>query len=84
MIRTTLLAAGLAFSIGTASMAQEKKPLKVFILAGQSNMEGHGNVMLTERAVANMKKNGTYDRDKSNYLEYLVEHSENNERYRHL
>ena len=66
MKTTTILATALALSIGTTSMAQEKKPLKVFILAGQSNMEGHGNVMLTERAVANMKKNGAYERDKSN------------------
>jgi alpha-galactosidase len=38
----TLLAFA-AFSCG-GSLAAEKKPLKVFILAGQSNMEGHARI----------------------------------------
>ncbi len=34
----------LSLSLGWSAMAEEKKPVKVFILAGQSNMEGKGKV----------------------------------------
>ena len=30
----------LSLSLGLVALAKEKKPVKVFILAGQSNMEG--------------------------------------------
>ena len=43
LIANALLAAGLFGLFGSGAMAQEK-PLKVFILAGQSNMEGHAQV----------------------------------------
>ena len=34
----------LSLSLGLAALAEEKKPVKVFILAGQSNMEGKGKI----------------------------------------
>ena len=39
-----LLALLIGASLGTAAFAAEPKPLKVFILAGQSNMEGHAAI----------------------------------------
>ncbi|MEM7395112.1 MAG: sialate O-acetylesterase, partial [Verrucomicrobiota bacterium] len=35
-----------------------RSPLKVYILAGQSNMEGHGLIELSDRQVANYRKKG--------------------------
>ncbi len=64
--------------------AQAEGPVKVFILAGQSNMEGHGNVELTEPAIEHMKRNNTYERDKNNYLDYLAKHSDRKDKYKHL
>lgn len=49
------------------------KPVKVFILAGQSNMEGPGAV------VGNKKRNGG-----KGSLEYLVKDPKTAERYKHL
>jgi len=43
MMACSLLAAGLIGLCGSGAMAQEK-PLKVLILAGQSNMQGHAHV----------------------------------------
>lgn len=43
LIAYSLLAAGLIGLCGSGAMAQEK-PLKVLILAGQSNMQGHAHV----------------------------------------
>ena len=34
----------LSLSLGLVALAKEKKPVKVFILAGQSNMEGKGKI----------------------------------------
>ena len=34
----------LSLSLGLVALAEEKKPVKVFILAGQSNMEGKGKI----------------------------------------
>ena len=34
----------MSLSLGLAALAEEKKPVKVFILAGQSNMEGKGKI----------------------------------------
>ena len=70
----------------TRSASKEKSPgkLKVFVLAGQSNMEGHGNVTLTERVRARLTKDGTFERDKHNFLDYLAKHSSKKDRYRHL
>jgi Carbohydrate esterase, sialic acid-specific acetylesterase len=39
-----LLALLIGASLGTAAFAAEPKPLKVFILAGQSNMQGHADL----------------------------------------
>lgn len=49
-----------------------KSPLKVFILAGQSNMEGQGKVAM------NSKRNGG-----KGTLEYMVKHSKSKEIYKH-
>ncbi len=75
LILTVCLSASPAFAAGK---------LKVFILAGQSNMEGHGNARMTERVRANLQKNKTFDRDKHNYLDYLAKESEKKARYKHL
>jgi len=50
-----------------------KSPVKVFILAGQSNMEGHGMVKI------DAKRNGG-----KGSLEYLVRNPAGAERYKHL
>lgn len=41
-----ILIALVMFLTGTLALAQNKKPIKVFILAGQSNMQGHGRISL--------------------------------------
>lgn len=38
-------------------------------------MEGHGNVELTEAAVQRMKAEGTSERNKNGYLDYLAKQS---------
>jgi len=81
---TLILAVVCTASLVQAENVDTKRPLKVFILAGQSNMEGHGNVELTERAVEQMKQNNTFERDKTNYLDYLAKQSDEKTRYRHL
>jgi alpha-galactosidase len=44
-LKTTLLVAALLLAcVGFDAHAKDAKPLKVYILAGQSNMEGHANV----------------------------------------
>lgn len=47
-----LLAVAFVLAVTNAAIAADKKPLRVFILAGQSNMEGHGAVK------ADPKRNG--------------------------
>jgi len=56
-LATLTLAVACVASLARAETINAKKPLRVFILAAQSNMEGHGNVELTESAVEQMKKN---------------------------
>jgi alpha-galactosidase len=49
----------LTFSLGTLTACEEsneKKPLKVYILAGQSNMQGHAMVTTFERMKLNPKQ----------------------------
>ena len=58
--------------------------LKVFILAGQSNMEGHGKVRLTDSVRARLQKEGQFDRDRHGYLDWLARESEAKSRYSHL
>ena len=57
---TTILMAILAAMCCSHAMAA-KKPLKVFILAGQSNMVGMGRGELSERGAAELKKKGLSD-----------------------
>jgi alpha-galactosidase len=61
----------LAFCSGTAAAAD--KPLKVFILAGQSNMEGHGFIK------ADLKRN-----EGKGSLEFLVKDSAAADKFKHL
>ena len=42
--RSLILAAAAAISLGTVSTAQAEKPVKIYILAGQSNMQGKGAI----------------------------------------
>ena len=56
-----------------ASLNAADKPVKVFILAGQSNMEGHGFVK------ADPKRNGG-----KGSLEYLVKDPATADRFKHL
>ncbi len=79
---TLLLGVIVALSSSTHCRAEGK--LKVFILAGQSNMEGHGNMFLNERTLKRLKENKTFDRDKHNYLDYLAKKSEKKNQYKHL
>lgn len=58
--------------------------LQVYILAGQSNMEGHGMVPLTERTRSRLAKEGTFERDRRLYLDYLAKESEGKARFAHL
>jgi len=43
-MRTSIIATLLGAALSLAHAADSAKPLKVFILAGQSNMEGHARV----------------------------------------
>jgi alpha-galactosidase len=60
-------------SVSTLHAAEAPKPLKVFILAGQSNMEGQGFI------AAEPKRN-----DGKGSLEYLVKSPATAERFKHL
>lgn len=76
MIRTLPIVVLLAvpFGVTTASVrAADPKPVKVFILAGQSNMQGHGKVK------AEPKRNGG-----KGSLEWLVKDPQSAARYKHL
>lgn len=63
----------LAFAIPSASGQDEAKPVRVYILAGQSNMEGHGIVAADE------KRNGG-----KGSLEYLLRNDSTAEKFKHL
>ena len=69
-------AAALLVSIGSVHAAQAgKSPVKVFILAGQSNMQGQG--------VVDMDDPKNYNGGKGN-LEYVMKHSPLAAMYKHL
>jgi len=69
-------AAALLVSIPSVHAAQAgKSPVKVFILAGQSNMQGQG--------VVDMDDPVNYNGGKGN-LEYVMKHSPNAKLYKHL
>jgi alpha-galactosidase len=73
---TSLLAAGAALFLGVplaSTLAESPKPVKVFILAGQSNMEGQGFV------ASDSKRNGG-----KGSLEYLVKDPATAGRFKHL
>jgi alpha-galactosidase len=70
MIRIALLAVWL---LSPVAASDPPKPTKVFILAGQSNMEGQGII------AADLKRNGG-----QGSLEYLVQSSESAQNFGHL
>ncbi len=78
------LAVGCVAAAARGADRSAAKPLRVFILAGQSNMEGHGNVELTEANAGRMKEEDRFERDKHNFLDYLAKQSDDKARYRHL
>lgn len=63
------------FAVGAQALAEEPqpKPVKVFLLAGQSNMQGHGIIK------ADAKRNGG-----KGSLEYLVRDPATADRFKHL
>ena len=73
-----LLAAALAAGLGLASAARAqqagKSPLQVFILAGQSNMEGHGEI----------KPNPNSTNGGKGTLEYLIKDPATAARFKHV
>lgn len=74
MIRVLLFALILAFFVSNTVHAQNSgKTVQVFILAGQSNMEGHGFV--TSESSRNQGKGS---------LEFLVNNAETSARFKHL
>ncbi len=73
MKHTLLAFAWLVLSSGVALTADVPKPVKVFILAGQSNMEGHGLIASVP------KRNGG-----KGSLEYLVKDSKTAAKFGHL
>lgn len=79
-----LVAGMLALCLPVAGQATAEDVVRVFILAGQSNMEGHGNVQLTEQAVDRMTRQQTFERDKNGYLQYLAQQSRDREKFKHL
>ncbi len=66
-ITTTCLAAAVILLMGGAdALAEAKKgPVRVFILAGQSNMEGKGAIRHLDELIADPKTAGTYKHLKS-------------------
>jgi alpha-galactosidase len=68
-----LAAAVLGWLLATAPPPAAEKPVKVFVLAGQSNMEGHGFV------AADPKRNGG-----KGSLEYLAKDPATADRFKHL
>ena len=71
-----------ALSLISSVEAADKQPLKVFILAGQSNMEGHAHVRVidymgedpqTESLLKKMKNpDGSYRKIPNTYISYLT------------
>lgn len=70
VMRLAILFAAVLMAVGAA---QADEPVKVFILAGQSNMQGHGRVDAVPKA-----------NDGKGSLEWLVRNPETKERFVHL
>jgi alpha-galactosidase len=70
------------------AMAAGKKPLKVYILAGQSNMVGAGLIHFDERRTEGFKKQGMSDEEiaqkRKGVLESLVKDPEKENIYKHI
>lgn len=71
--RTTALICGILLAALAGPAEAADKPVKVFVLAGQSNMEGHGIIK------ADPKRN-----EGKGSLEYVVKQPETAEKYKHL
>lgn len=77
-----------SFGISASWADTGKGPLKVFILAGQSNMEGQGLLELNERRAAGFEKQGM-SRDAivskaSGALENLIKDAKKADAYKHI
>ena len=68
----SIIVCSAGFGLNSAVVAN-KKPIKVFILAGQSNMQGHGIVSINPR-----RNKGVGS------LEYLVKNPKTSSRFKHL
>jgi alpha-galactosidase len=73
MIRDSILAAVVALLTLAGPVAAADPPVKVFVLAGQSNMEGHGFV------AADLKRN-----EGKGSLEYVAKDPDTAARFKHL
>lgn len=71
-----------------SSAAAGKGPVKVFILAGQSNMEGQGIVEFNERRTAGFKQRGMSEeaiaKKRKGALDNLIEDPEKADAYKHI
>lgn len=68
-----ILALIVVLCVAGSAVAADKKPLRVFVLAGQSNMEGHGAVK------ADPKRNGG-----KGSLEFVAKDAATSAKYKHL
>src|SRR5262245_6938223 len=73
MTRTINISALAVVSLLAGVASAQPKPVKVFVLAGQSNMEGHGVI------AADPKRN-----EGKGSLEYLVKNAQTTARFKHL
>ena len=71
-----------------AAAAAGKGPLKVFILAGQSNMVGMGSIEFSERRTAGFRQRGMTEeaiaKKKKGALENLIKDPEKANTYKHI
>ena len=88
MNRITTIVMAVLTAICCSSAMAAKKPLKVFILAGQSNMVGAGLLELNERRTASYKKRGMSDeaieKKKKGTLKSLVKDPKKAKTYKHI
>ena len=88
MSKTATILMAILTMICCSSAMAAKKPLKVFILAGQSNMVGAGAVEFNERRTASYKKKGLSDeaieKKKKGTLKSLVKDPKKAPAYKHI
>ena len=84
-----VIACAVVASLSSVSAAAAGKgPVKVFILAGQSNMQGQGTIEFGERRTAGFKKGGMSDeaiaKKRKGALENLIKDPEKANAYKHI